>query len=243
MADATATVSDRDLSDLYSFRAIGASPAEVSKKLADLEKDNQKERDKVRDLTEKLRAVPAEGSVVIPPGEEATEYAAWKALEVKPEDVAKLKTDNATLAAEKAKRDRRDALEAARETEGWNDKAPNLLMALAGFDALEMTQGEVTVEKTANGKKESVKSKTALVTVDGKPVRVSEWAKEAHPDIAPLLTVNAEGGGEAAGGRAVSEQRGNPGTATVTGGIDEMIAANRSAASAGNPLKPAKAAA
>lgn len=210
MADATATVSDRDLADLYSFRAIGSSPAEVTKKIADLERDNQKQRGEIDGLKEKAKGLPAEGAVVIPPGEEATAYAEWKALDLTPADVAKMKTDNATLAAEKARRDRQDILAAASPTEGWNENAPKALLKLAGFDAVELTAGEVTVERMSGGKKENVKAPTAFVTVDGKPVRISEWLSKEAPEFVTLLTAQANGNGNGTGGGGITvpEQRG-----------------------------------
>lgn len=214
-------MSEGAIHELAQYRVIAATPAEAQRKVAELKKDNQKERDKVRDLTEKLKAVPPEGAVVLA-GEEATAYAAWKtALEgMKPEDVAKLKSDNATLTADKAKRDRKDLLAAARETEGWNDSAPDVLMALEGFNALDLTQGDVTVERTNGGKKESVKAKTAFVTVDGKPVRISDWVKEAQPVIATILTAQTSGNGSGTSASvAAPEQRGHS-----TGGVTQRTA-------------------
>lgn len=212
MADATATVSDRDLSDLYSFRAIGASPAEVTKKIADLERDNQKQRGEIDGLKEKAKGLPAEGSVVIPPGEDATEYTAWKALGVKAADVEKITKERDELAAKDATRTRQDILTAASPTEGWNENAPKALLKLAGFDAVELTAGEVTVERVNAGKKENVKAPTAFVTVDGKQIRISEWLAKEAPEFVPLLTAQANGNGASGGqGIVIHEMRGSGG--------------------------------
>lgn len=197
MADVT--MSDRDVQDLGAYRYLGSTPGELAKKIADLEKDNQKERGKVADLTEKAKAAPPEGAVVLT-GEDATAYAAWKALEIKPEDVAKLKADNATLAAEKARRDRQDILAAASPTEGWNENAPKALLKLAGFDAVELSAGEVTVERMNAGKKENVKAPTAFVTVDGKQVRISEWLAKEAPEWVPMLSAQTTGNGGSSDG-------------------------------------------
>jgi hypothetical protein len=195
--------------ELAAYRAIAPTPAEVTRKIADLERDNQKERDKVRDLTEKAKGVPPEGSVVLT-AEEAKVHEAWKALGVKPEDVATLKTERDTLATEKKQRDRKDILRSALATEGWNEQAPDVLQNTTGFDALELSEGEVTVERLNGGKKENVKQKTAFATVEGKQVRVADIIKEKWPYLAPVLVASASGNGSTAGGdgRGVPEQRG-----------------------------------
>ena len=215
MADVTMT--DRDVQDLGAFRYLGSTPGELAKKIADLERDNQKGRDKVKDLEAVAAKVPAEGAVVLT-GEDATEYAAWKALGMKAAEAEKLKTDNATLSADKKTRDRLDLLTTAREAEGWNENAPKALTKLAGFDAVDLTQGEVTVERTVAGKKESAKVPTAFVTVDGKPVRIGEWLKSTAPEFVPLLTAQASNGtsGNGAGGVPVPDMRGSAGSGSTT---------------------------
>ena len=211
-------ITDAQLTEYHQYKAIAPTPAEVTRKIDDTVKDNGRQRDEIRDLKEKVKAIPAEGAVVIPPGDEATAYAAWKALEMKPEDVAKVKKERDDLAAKDAQRTRQDLLTAARETEGWNENAPKALLKLAGFDALELTAGEVTVEKVNAGKKENVKAPTAFVTVDGKPVRISEWLAKEAPEFVPLLTAQGSGnGGGGSPGIVVQEQRGHtgsPGTKT-----------------------------
>lgn len=206
-------VSENVLTELAEYRAIGRAPEDVRRKIADLEKDNQKQRSEIDGLKERVKALPAEGAVVIPPGEDATEYAAWKALGLKAADVAKVTKERDDLSAKDVARTRKDVLAAARETEQWNEQAPDVLLDIAGFAEMELTQGDVTVEKTVNGKKENQKAKTAFVTVDGKPVRVSEWVREHKPHIATLLTAQANGNGGSGGGPGIvaTEMRGGGG--------------------------------
>lgn len=238
MADVT--MSDRDVQDLGAYRYLAPTPGEMAKKVKDLEDDAAKYREKIKGLEEKAKGVPAEGAVVLT-GEDAAEYTAFKALGIKAADVEKLKGDNATLAADKRSRDRKDLLRAAREVEGWNEQAPDVLQNTTGFDALELTEGEVTVEVVSAGKKENVKKKTAFATVDGKPVRVSELVKDRWAYLAPVLSAGTTDGDGGREGRTVPDQRGGGGAdAKVTGGIDALIEANRKAAEAPTPLRPAK---
>lgn len=201
--------SERDYADLVAFRLIASSPADVTRKIGELEADNQKQRREIEGLKEKAKGLPPEGSIVLT-ADDAKTYEAWKALGVKPEDVAMLKTERDTLATEKKQRDRKDILRSALATEGWNEQAPDVLQNTTGFDALELSEGEVTVERLNAGKKENVKQKTAFATVDGKQVRVADIIKEKWPYLAPVLVASANGNGSGAGGdgRGVPEQRG-----------------------------------
>lgn len=236
MADVT--MSDRDVQDLGAYRYLGQTPGELAKKIADLEKDNQKGREKAKELEAAAAKAPAEGAVVLT-GEDATEYAAWKALGVKAADVAKLQGENATLTADKATRERKDAFAKVAKLHGMPEDAAATMAGLVLF------QGATFEFKPAKGKDKNgndADTEEVLVTLAGDGQTQQKFA-DLLGTAPELKGVRMEAGTQAETGITVPEQRGQSGQPTaVAGGVDEMIEANRRAASAGNPLKPAKAA-
>lgn len=240
MADVT--MSDRDVQDLGAFRYLGSTPGELAKKVADLERDNQKFRDKNKELEATAAKVPAEGAIVLT-GDEATAYAAWKALEMKPEDVAKLKSDNATLAADKAERDRKDAFAGAVEALKWPKDVVATLLDMKSLDGATV---EVKTEKVQgkDGKQEDAPVPYVTLAGEGqKPQKLSEFAASAPQ----LKGIRTEGGETAAttAGIPMHEMRGGGGGGPKPSGVsvDALIHQNQQATRSGNPLKPAKAAA
>lgn len=193
------------------------SPDEIQKIRDDnatLKSENADRRQKVKELEGELataRAAVPEGAKVLT-ADEAKAWERYVALGT-PDEAEALKKERDELAAKDATRTRQDILTAASPTEGWNENAPKALLKLAGFDAVELTAGEVTVERAGTGgKKENVKAPTAFVTVDGKQVRISEWLAKEAPEFVPLLTAQASNGnGASSGGITVPEQRGNAG--------------------------------
>lgn len=236
-------MADRDFTELHAFRAIAASPDEVRRKIAELEKDNHKQRGEIDGLKEKVKAVPADGSVVLSK-EDGEAHAAFVALNLKPADIAALVTERDTLKVDKSKRERRDALVAGREAEGWNEQAADVLLNTVGFDALEITVEDVDVERVVAGVKKTEKAKAPFVTVDGKKVRASEWVKEHLPHLPPVLSAQSTNGTSTTQGITVTEMRGGGGDykPAAEGGIAAMVEANRKASEAPNPLRPAKVA-
>lgn len=238
MADVT--MSDRDVQDLGAFRYLGSTPGELAGKIKKLEGDNEKQRGEIRDLTEKAKAVPAEGAVVLT-GDEATEYAAWKALDVKAADVAKLKTDNAGLVEKVAKAERETAFAKVAKLSGLSEDAAAAMLDMRSLDGAVWEFKAAKVKDPTTGKE--VDTEEVFVTLAGEGQKQQKFAELAT--TSPQLKGLPKAGiATTTQGVTVPDMRGGGGAEKTpgVGGVDDMIEANRKAASAGNPLKPAKAA-
>lgn len=202
-------VTDAQLTEYHQYKAIAPTPTDVTRKIDDLVKDSGKQRDEIRDLKEKLKGLPAEGAEVLT-GDDATEWKAFKALDVKSSDVKTALTERDTLKTEKAQRDRRDKLAKAVTTEGWSEKSTGILARLIGDKPLELEDEDVEVQES--GKSVKKKMPVGYVTVDGKPVRLSEWAK-TEDGLVELLAggTNSNGGTGGGTGRPAPEQFGGGG--------------------------------
>lgn len=198
-------ITDSQHREYLSFVALQMSPAEITGKIGKLERDNQKQRDEIRDRDKKLEALPAEGAVVLT-GDDAKEWEAVKALNAKASDLKKGMEERDALKVEKAGRDRRDALGRAVGTEGWAPESATLLARLLGETPVEVKEEDVDV--TENGKTVKKKLPVGYVTVDGKSMRLSEWAtKEELPaSLFAASTAKPDNGG-----RTVPDMRGNGG--------------------------------
>lgn len=207
MADVT--MSDRDVQDLGAFRYLGSTPGELAKKIADLERDNQKGRDKVKDLEAHAAKVPAEGAVVLT-GDEATEYAAWKALEVKAADVEKLKTDNAELVEKDAVRARKDAFREAVDALKWPSEVVDTLLDIKSLDGASV---EIKTERVTGKDGKQVDEKVPYLTLAGdgqKPQKFSEYAATSAQLKGIKMDTNANSGAPG-GGIVVPDMRGQSG--------------------------------
>lgn len=238
MADVT--MSDRDVQDLGAFRYLGQTPGELAGKIKKLEADNEKQRGEIRDLTEKVKAVPAEGAVVLT-GDDATAYAEWKALDLKAADVAKLKKDNAALLEKDATRERKDAFAKVAKLHGMPDDAAATMAGLVLF------QGATFEFKPAKAKDKAgkdVDTEEVHVTLTGEGQKQQKFA-DLLGTAPELKGIRTEAGTTTETGVPVPDMRGGGGESkgSGAGGIDALIAANQAGTKAGNPLKPAKAAA
>lgn len=220
--------------EYLSFLALQLSPTDITSKLAKMEKDNQKQRDEIRERDEKLKAVPAEGSKVLT-ADEAKEWEAVQALALKPADIKKAVEERDALKTKVATRERDDGLAKAVATEEWMPESTKVLARLLGETPFETKDEEVEV--TRGGVKVKEKQTVGYVIEGGKHVRLSEWAKA---NDLPETMFAAKGG---TGEPTLPTQRGGGGDSkpAVTGGVDDAIKRNHEAAMKPNPLRPAKA--
>src|SRR5690349_9679447 len=100
-------ITDAELRTFVAYQNLG-TPAEIAKKVGDLESDNHKQRDEIRDLKAKL---PKEGEAVLPK-EKADALSAYEALG-KPEDLKTVVTERDELRTKDAARSREDAFRSA----------------------------------------------------------------------------------------------------------------------------------
>lgn len=191
----TATMDRRDLMRLAAYDALGYdSPTAITKKLGEMERDNQTQREEIRDLKGK---VPKDGSTVLT-GEDAKRWDAfqklgrtaeeiaadakklerWEALNLKPEEVATVQRERDELKTKDAARTRRDAIAAAVEAMGWPKDTAATLGDLKSLDGATF---EVKTEKGKNAKGEDADLPVAYVTIAGQqPVKLSEFATKTE---------------------------------------------------------------
>lgn len=218
-------INDAEYRQFVRYQTIG-TPDEVEKKIRELEKDNGKQRDEIRDLKAK---VPEEGTVTLSK-ERADALSAYEALG-KPADLKAQVDKLPELEAGIARRDREAAREAAAKTLGIEGKD---LASFAGADDLTYEVRDQEVER--NGKKE--KAPVAYVKdAEGKEHPLADFGKEkwGRPFEAVLTAKDEEGGNR----YTLETAKGSKGTETVKGGVDDAIQKNHERARAPNPLRPA----
>jgi len=208
--------------EYLSFLALQMSPTDITSKVAKLEKDNQKQRDEIRERDEKLKAVPAEGSKVLT-AEEAKEWEALQALALPAAEVKKIVTEHGDLKSKVATRERQDGLAKAVVTEGWVPESANVLDMILGDAPFETKDEEVEVSE--GGAKVKKTLAVGYVTVDGKAMRLSEWAKaKSLPDTMfaakagsgdPTLPAQRGGRGASSDGARTAEDHKKAVTARV----------------------------
>lgn len=203
-------ITDTQHREYLSFLALNQSPADITAKFGKLEKDNQKQRDEIRERDEKLKALPAEGAKVLTK-EEAEEWEAFQALKLKPKQVEETVAERDTLKAKVEEREKRDALSKAVATEGWADESIPVLHKLLGSVPLELKTEDVEVTK--DGKKTKESKPVGYVTVEGKAVRLSAWAESEGLPATFFTASTAKTTGD---WRPAPEQRGNGGASSTT---------------------------
>jgi hypothetical protein len=156
--------------------------------------ENYDLREKNHQMKDKL---PAEGSVVITK-DEATQFEAFKALNIKPEDVKKLQDGGAELTKEVAQLKKEKSLREVADA-GYS------FDTLRDFDALE---GEGIEEwKVEAETKDGKIVKKVFVKVGGQFKLLDEYAQERRPALASIIKRDVAQGGtkyveQAAGGNA-----------------------------------------
>ena len=180
-------ISQMDLNQFQQFQALGMPPAEVAKKIKDLERDNKKQRDEIREMTEK---VPKDGEVVVKK-EDADNLTAYKELGEAKEIKDKLE------AGEKAKtslqnRETRDAAATFAKAAGLDDATVDTIVAIPAFEGAKFEVRKV--------KKDDEETEVAYVTLkgDGEKAMSFEDAADKVTALKGLKTAEPEkkGGGK-----------------------------------------------
>lgn len=246
--------SDRDLIELGQWRALGASPTEVAKKIEGLESDNRKYRQEEKPALERelgeLRPLKGEGVVVLQ-GDDAKEYQAFKALGLKAADIATERTELVTL---REKDTRRTADDQLVEAAGVAKLKATVLRTIKGLEGAQFSTKDGQVP---DGKGGTVAGKVAYITPPGEnqqAVELNEWLKANVPaevaaaardgaappatparpaprSFIPQGTAPAAGTSGGGGGDATTQPSG-------TALVDSFLAQNRAAAEGPNPLFP-----
>ncbi len=228
-------ISDSEFRSFIRFQALG-TPEEVEKKVRDLETDNKKQRDELRERDEKLKSLPPEGAVVLV-GDEAKAYPAVKELVTlgKPEEI-KAKLENGEKAVGRvAELERQQAVQSAAAAAGYK---ASVLEKLPGSDKLRFEVKEETV-KDAQGKDTKVNVAYVTSSEEGAtPKKLAEHAEAAWGDFLPSLKQAA------ASTEPVRKVAGQVETGAAAepakGSVDDAIKQNHARATAPNPLRPAK---
>ena len=174
----------------------------LESKVNDLERDNKKYRDKLRDKTTELdelkKKVPAEGSVVL----NAEDAKAWKGYQElgKLEDLKKTVTERDELKEKVAQQEHQTAAAEAATAAGYNVKA---LLKLPGTDKLKF---EVKKEKVDN-QDVDIAYVTDTAKQGATPQKLSDWIDANHAEMKPALAADAAEGERRSGDRRYVAQR------------------------------------
>ncbi|HEU0299928.1 MAG TPA: hypothetical protein VFR37_10745 [Longimicrobium sp.] len=221
--DAMPEMSETHILLLGRYQNLG-TPEEITRKQADLEKDNQKQRQEIDGLKQK---VAPEGAVVLTDDADKKRWEKFKGLpeDFDPEAVVRERDD---LKVKDETRTRTDAARAAAKAAWGNEAAATLLLRLDGF---KDGTYEVRKEKKDDGKGGKVDTEVAYFTPAGEnqtAVRLVDHAeatleKEVVQLLASTAGTTANGGpagGTAAGGAGrgapMIQQRSGAGTAATT---------------------------
>jgi hypothetical protein len=221
-------ITEAQLREYQRYQQFG-TPDEVdgkAKKLETVLGENKGYRLEIKALKEEA---PPEGAVVLT-GDDAAKWTKVKDVDV--DDLTAKAAKTAELETEIAKRDKGESRRKAAEAEGYD---VSVLESIAGADALEYEAGEVADPRDA-----ARKVPAGFVVVDGKKVRLSDYAKEKFPRR--IVEALAATGGKASGGghTATPERPAGGGDKTAGAGVDALREANLKAAQAPNALRPAK---
>lgn len=224
-------ITDAEFRQFVRYQNAG-SPEEVERavrKVPELEGDNKKYRDEIKDL----KAKPGvQDDAVVLTGDEAKRWDAVKALGKTPEEIAAELEKGTQAAARLADMERRQNARKAAEAAGLN---PDAYIALPGALGLSY---EVRTEKV-DGKDVS---RAYVKGEDGKDAALSTDYVKARPEWAPLaaaVEVKAATEARTGGYTYAPDKREGGGKPAPAGGVDAVIEANRKAAEAPNALRPA----
>lgn len=192
-------ISDAEYRNYVRYQSLG-TPEEVERKIRDLEKDNRKQREEIREASEKLKGLPKETEVVVPK-EKAELLERYEKLG-KVEDLEKASGELETLRQKDAQRTREDAMRAAAQVYGYDF---DVLKDLPGAAA-----GTFEVKKEKDGDREVEVAYFTPGEKDAKPVKLTEHVDSAWGKFKPALEANADqdrrGGGSTE--RAFARQSG-----------------------------------
>lgn len=159
----------------------------MAEKINLLETDNYKQRDEIRDLkrdNQDLKTkVPADGALVLT-GDDASQYQALKALNLKPDEITKQLTDAKEAVTQRDALQRRDTIRQVADVSGYKASVLERLLADGDLPVVK------DVQETVQGKPTTVKR--AFVVKDGKDVALADHAKTEWSDFLPALGATAE---------------------------------------------------
>lgn len=168
-------ITDAEYRMFVLYQGFG-TPTEVTKKIGDLETDNKKQRDEIRDLRAQ---VPAEGSVLLSK-EDGAKHTAYKALG----EPAALKTRLAEGDAAKQRveeHETRSAVQEFAKAAGISEDAIDTLIAIPALKGAKFE-----VRKKKNDKGEEVPSPYITLTGDGEKAMSLEDAVVKVPALKGL---------------------------------------------------------
>jgi hypothetical protein len=177
-------ITDAQMAEYRAYQSVGGTPDQLTKKVGDLEKDNQKQRDEIRGLRDDKKALeaklPADGAVVLT-GDDAAAWPRYAKLG-KPDELEGAVTERDTLKKDAAARAWEDRVKAAAEAEGWGGKPGILKLALRGLEDHVL---EVRDEKGDKGE-----AKVAYIKEpgEGKSARkLRDFLKDREPEVLEAL--------------------------------------------------------
>lgn len=154
----------------------------MAEKINDLEADNYKTREKVRERDTRIKELEAkqvpDGAVVLT-GDDAKLYQDFRSLNLKPDEVQQRLKDADEAVAERDQLKRSNTIREVADVTGYKATVLERLGADLTYEVKDVTESK-------NGKSETVKR--AFVKVDGKDTPLSDYAKQAWPDFLPALT-------------------------------------------------------
>lgn len=196
-------ITDAQFRDFTLYQDIG-TPSEVRKKIRDLESDNQKQRDEIRETKTKL---PQEGQVLLSK-EDAVKYAAYKALG-EPE-VVKTRIQEGEDAKSRVKAGEiRTQAAAFAKAAGFADEAVD---ALIDIPALKDAKFEIRTKKDDKTGKD-VQVPYITLAGEGQKAMALDDAREKVPALKGLKTAEPDKGGS---GKGFVQQGSQQGTTQST---------------------------
>lgn len=223
-------ITDAEYRQFVRYQGLG-TPEELerlSKKVSELETDNKKQRDTIRELRDQ---VPEDGTVAVAKDDaEALErYKALGELDALEEAVK----ERDSLRADVATRDRRDAMREAVEAAGW---PVEVVATLEDMSSLQGAAFEVEVSKNDEGEE----VRTPYITLEGDDAEKQDLTAFAakHPALQGLRTEAGAPEEEEAPRYPTQPKDGGDPKPDTAGGVDDMIQQMQERARAPNALRP-----
>lgn len=176
----------------------------MAEKINDLERDNYKDREKLRDRDARIKELEAkqvpDGALVLT-GDDASRYQAFTALGKTPDEVTAALTQADAAITERDQLKRSMTIRQVAEASGYK---PAVLERLGA----DLTYAVKDVTETVGGKQTTVKR--AFVVTDGKETPLSDYAAAEWADFLPALGVTEPAPAPAYGTPPRTQQRGVP---------------------------------
>lgn len=175
-------ITDAEYRQFVLYQGFG-TPTEVTKKIGDLETDNKKQRDEIRDLRAQ---VPAEGSVLLSK-DDGAKHAAYKALGEP--DALKTRLSEGDAAKQRVQdHDTRSAVQDFAKAAGISDDAIDTLIAIPALKGAKFE-----IRKKKNDKQEEVPVPYITLAGDGEKAMSMEDALVKVPALKGLKPADKKG--------------------------------------------------